>query len=109
MKTYKPFNNEFSAAFFNSEFMFGVQNFDMVIGNPPYVQLQSKTSKEKNELKSQNYQTYVATGDLYCLFYERGWELLGNDGVLSFITSNKWMRAGYGKALEISLLSKQIQ
>jgi len=99
LKTYRPFDNEVSAAFFDPEFMFGIKNFSMVIGNPPYIQLQSKTSKEKNELKSQNYQTYVATGDLYCLFYERGWELLGNDGVLSFITSNKWMRAGYGKAL----------
>lgn len=99
LKTYRPFDNESSAEFFNSEFMFGVENVDIVIGNPPYVQLQSMDTTKKDILKSQNYQTYVATGDLYCLFYERGWELLKDNGILSFITSNKWMRAGYGKTI----------
>jgi len=99
LKTYKPFDNESSAVFFNPEFMFGIKNFDIIVGNPPYVQIQSKAVEEKNELKSQDYQTYVATGDLYCLFYEKGWKLLKNNGLLSFITSNKWMRSGYGKAL----------
>ncbi|KAA6309301.1 hypothetical protein EZS27_039177, partial [termite gut metagenome] len=38
------------------------------------------------------------TGDLYCLFYERGYQLLKSLGRLCFITSNKWMRAGYGES-----------
>src|SRR5690606_31854480 len=37
--------------------------------------------------------------DVYCLFYEQGFNLLRQNGVLAFITSNKWMRAGYGKSL----------
>ncbi|EJW94019.1 type IIS restriction enzyme R and M protein, partial [gut metagenome] len=34
---------------------------------------------------------------MYCLFYERGWQLLKKNGHLCYITSNKWMRAGYGE------------
>jgi hypothetical protein len=37
--------------------------------------------------------------DIYCLFYERGGQLLNKGGILSYITSNKWMRAGYGEKL----------
>ncbi len=71
--------------------------FDVVIGNPPYVQLQKNGGTLANILESSNYQTFVRTGDIYCLFYEHGNNLLHNKGHLVFITSNKWMRAGYGE------------
>jgi type I restriction-modification system DNA methylase subunit len=72
--------------------------FDVVIGNPPYVQLQSR--KELSEsLAPIGYQTYEKTGDLYCLFYEQGNNLLKENGLLAYITSNKWLRANYGKSL----------
>ena len=45
------------------------------------------------------YESYVKTGDLYCLFYEQSNRLLVKKGHLCFITSNKWMRAGYGEKL----------
>jgi hypothetical protein len=70
--------------------------FDAVIGNPPYIQLQAM--KETSEqLKRFGYQTYEKTGDIYSLFYEKGHQILRENGFLAFITSNKWMRAGYGK------------
>lgn len=78
--------------------------FDIVIGNPPYVQLQ-KTINDVTGLKlgdlyeHAGFNTFTRTGDLYCLFYEQGQKLLRQGGVLSFITSNKWMRAGYGEQL----------
>ncbi|PCJ22478.1 MAG: hypothetical protein COA97_13380 [Flavobacteriales bacterium] len=72
--------------------------FDVVIGNPPYVQLQ-KMKELSSQIKKLNYKTYESTGDLYCLFYELGNELLKHKGTLGFITSNKWMRANYGKSL----------
>jgi len=49
--------------------------------------------------KKQNYKTFDREGDIYCLFYERGVELLREGGLLAYITSNKWMRAGYGEKL----------
>ena len=82
--------------------MFGIEDgFDMVIGNPPYVQLQkfARTQIQK-DLQDVGYYTFQKTGDLYALFYERGLELTKkHTGVLSYITSNKWMRAGYGVSL----------
>jgi tRNA1(Val) A37 N6-methylase TrmN6 len=71
--------------------------FDIVIGNPPYVQLQ-KMGMEADMLKTEKYQTFVRTGDIYSLFYEKGFNLLTNKGLLCFITSNKWMRAAYGES-----------
>lgn len=77
--------------------------FDIVIGNPPYVQLQS--SKELSEgLGGCSYKTFEKTGDLYCLFYEKGNDILKDNGILGFITSNKWLRANYGKSLRTYLL-----
>ena len=72
--------------------------FDCVIGNPPYIQLQ-KMGTDADALQKMDYQTYERTGDIYCLFYEMGMALLKPNALLSFITSNKWMRAGYGESL----------
>jgi len=72
--------------------------FDVVIGNPPYVQIQSMGAIA-NDLKNQGFKTFEKTGDLYCLFYELGTIILKEKGILGFITSNKWMRAKYGKSL----------
>ncbi len=70
--------------------------FDVVLGNPPYIQLQSiKDTSE--QLKRFEYQTFEKTGDIYSLFYEKGNEILKTNGFLAYITSNKWMRAAYGK------------
>ncbi|MCS7019720.1 MAG: Eco57I restriction-modification methylase domain-containing protein, partial [Bernardetiaceae bacterium] len=71
--------------------------FDIVIGNPPYIQLQKDGGKLANEYEKQGYQTFERTGDIYSLFYEKGIQLLKTQGHLTYITSNKWMRAGYGK------------
>lgn len=74
--------------------------FDVVIGNPPYVQIQSFSGQPvQKEWKRQEYETFAKTGDIYCLFYEKGYRLLRKEGVLAFITSNKWMRAAYGEKL----------
>ncbi|NTU74182.1 N-6 DNA methylase [Candidatus Roizmanbacteria bacterium] len=74
--------------------------FDAVIGNPPYVQIQKFSGKSvQKNWERQNYETLAKTGDIYCLFYEKGYRLLRKEGVLAFITSNKWMRAAYGEKL----------
>ncbi|MBL87751.1 MAG: hypothetical protein CMO82_13995 [Winogradskyella sp.] len=72
--------------------------FDIVIGNPPYVQLQ-KMGDEATKLQNENYKTFRRTGDIYTLFYEKGNTVLKNKGILSYITSNTWMRTKFGEGL----------
>ena len=71
--------------------------FDIVIGNPPYIQLQKDGGKLAKMYENQGYQTFARTGDIYSLFYEKGYQILKPKGILVYITSNKWMRAGYGE------------
>jgi len=80
------------------------RGFDIVIGNPPYIQI--KWLSDKNSLKKAGYNSFSSSGDIYCLFYERANELLITSGIGSFITSNKWMRAAYGKKLRKYLVNK---
>jgi len=98
-----PYDQNASAPFFDPEWMFGIRDgFDIVIGNPPYIQLQKAydaTRKYADLYIGEGYATFDRRGDIYCLFYERGVELLRPNGILAYITSNKWMRAGYGEKL----------
>jgi adenine-specific DNA-methyltransferase len=94
------------ADWFDPEWMFGVvDGFDVVIGNPPYVR-QEKIKKDKPLLQKQGYEVFTSTADLYVYFYEKGYQLLKQKGVLAYITSNKWMRAKYGENLRKFLKEK---
>ncbi|WP_312322465.1 Eco57I restriction-modification methylase domain-containing protein, partial [Soonwooa sp.] len=72
--------------------------FDVIIGNPPYIQLQ-KMGADSAVLEKIGYKTFARTGDIYSLFYELGYNILQSKGILNYITSNKWMRAAYGESL----------
>ena len=86
---------------FNAETMFGVAGgFDVVIGNPPYVQLQKNRGFLGNRYVKAGFESFTRKGDIYCLFYERALKIAKKEtGVAGFITSNKWMRADYGEKL----------
>ena len=77
----------------------GRNGFDIVIGNPPYIQLQNNGGELAKIDQSYGFKGVARTGDIYCLFYERGYQLLREGGHLCYITSNKWMRAGYGEKI----------
>ncbi len=83
------------------------KGFDIVIGNPPYIQLQKNGGKLANLFKTLNFETFERMGDIYALFYEKSINILTKNGILAFITSNKWMRAGYGKSLRKFLSKKE--
>jgi len=97
LASWNPYDQNTVASFFDPEWMFDVKDFDIVIGNPPYIQLQNNGGELAQLYQPCNFQTFARTGDIYCLFYERGWQLLKPNGHLCYITSNKWMRAGYGE------------
>jgi len=103
--SWDPFDPLHSSSFFDPEIMFALENkqssgfFDIMIGNPPYIAFQRMDQDSKKAYQSLNYKTYESTGDIYLLFYERGFSLLNNNGILTYITSRQWMQALYGKSL----------
>jgi len=85
--------------------------YDYVVGNPPYVNIQNIRGEQKEMIQSL-YESAVGQFDLYCPFYERGLDwLVDGSGKLGFITPNQFMVTDYGKntrriILENSLISE---
>ena len=72
--------------------------FDIVVANPPYVQLQKDGGRLGRLYRDAGFKTFVRSGDIYQLFYERGCQMLKPSvGLLAYITSNSWLKAEYGK------------
>lgn len=72
--------------------------FDVIIGNPPYVRIQT-LPKDEVRYYSDKYQSAVSNYDIYVLFVERGLQLLREGGVLGFILPKKFFTASYGDGL----------
>ena len=102
---FNPFDLSKVSSYFHSVLMFEIEKFDLVIGNPPYIQL----DKGLSELyKNEDYKVFENSTDIYCLFIEFALSILSKNSSLAFITSNKWMRAKYGAKLRKLLMEKQI-
>ena len=99
------FDQNAKADWFDAPYMFDRSDgFDVVIGNPPYIQLQRDRGKLANHYRNAGYTTFARTGDIYQLFYEKGCQLLRpGEGVLAYITSNSWLKAQYGQKLRLLL------
>lgn len=85
--------------------VFADGGFDVVVANPPYVR-QELIKAIKPALKPVYPEVYTGTSDLYVYFYARALQMLKPAGMLVFISSNKWFRAGYGKKLRKHLASQ---
>ena len=79
--------------------------FDVIVGNPPYVRIQTLPDADKAYYK-ERYQAATGNYDIYTLFVERGWQLLRPGGVLGFILPNKFFSVDYGQGLR-RLLSQE--
>ncbi|WP_170142921.1 Eco57I restriction-modification methylase domain-containing protein [Thermosporothrix hazakensis] len=80
--------------------------FDVVIGNPPYVR-QERLGSLKDVLQHL-YSVYNGTADLSTYFIELGHLLLHQNGRFGMITSNKFMRANYGKEIRAYLANDPV-
>ena len=97
-----------TAEWFDPEWMFGItEGFDMVVGNPPYISHDKIPKQLKAQIKN-HYQSYEPFADVYCYFIEKALELQSKRGILSFITSNSYLRAEYGAPIRNLLLSKNM-
>lgn len=79
--------------------------FDIAIANPPYVRMEL-IKDQKEDFQKAYPDVFDGRADLYVYFYARGLDLLRPGGMLSFISSNKFMRAGYGENLRNFLVKK---
>ncbi len=81
--------------------------FDIVLANPPYVNsgelLRALGSAYKTALVNEYPNSGSGTADLLVFFMDRALQLLRPGGFLAFITSNKWLKASYGKKLRSHL------
>ncbi|MCB9262110.1 MAG: Eco57I restriction-modification methylase domain-containing protein [Flavobacteriales bacterium] len=105
ISSWNPFSNE-KVDWFDPSWMYGVDNFDIVIGNPPYVE-HKKLKHIASKLKPM-YNVYTGSSDLSVYFFERAFALLCDNGSLNFISTNKFFNTGYGKALRSYLIDKSI-
>lgn len=80
--------------------------FDIIVANPPYVRMEL-IKPQKPILRKRFPHVHAERADLYVYFYARAHELLRPGGVAAFISSNKWLRAGYGESLRQHLLDAQ--
>ena len=65
--------------------------FDVVIGNPPYVNMVNILDERQRKYYQRTYKTVKNKSDLYSIFTEKSSELLKSNGLLGFIFSNSWM------------------
>ncbi|NLP57500.1 Eco57I restriction-modification methylase domain-containing protein [Lutibacter sp. B1] len=106
-ETFAGYNIDFDFKLFFSEVWKEKGGFDVVIGNPPYVNVE-KIDKNIKQI-SKTFRTAHMKYDLYVLFYEKGIDILKEKGVISFITSNKFLSQGYGLKLREEFLKHSIK
>jgi hypothetical protein len=87
--------------------------YDYVVGNPPYVSSQNIPDRQKEMLDELYPDSTTDQYDLYCPFFDRGLEWLGDGDRLGFITPNQFMIANYGSGvreiIQENTLVEQIQ
>lgn len=107
LSSWDPYDQNSSSPFFDMEWMFGIEDgFDIVIGNPPYLNVEKIDQNIKNNISV--FKTAYQKYDLYVLFYEQGLNFLNQRGVLNYITSNKFLSQGYGLKLREKFLKNTI-
>lgn len=81
--------------------------FDIMIGNPPYVNIYNIENELKNSY-IKNFKSAKKKFDLYVLFMEKSLNLLNSNGISNLITSNKWLSQSYGHEIRKIYLQKEI-
>lgn len=105
-----PYDQNASSDFFDPEWMFGIKDgFDIVIGNPPYLESRHpsfnkklKLIYQKNcELRWGEDSKYITKGaDLLVYFLELSIKIINNKGNILLITQNAWLDTSYGTSFQ---------
>lgn len=110
ISTWDPYDKNRSAEFFDAEWMFGVKDgFDVVIGNPPYIRIQTLNNIDSRLVKKYNEdysEITVGNYDLYLLFMYFSLHIIKSTGIVNYIQPNKFMLATMGTKIR-NILKKQ--
>lgn len=104
LSDWDPFSHK-ATEWFDSEWMFGLSGFDIIIGNPPYVK-NGRLSKKDKDRYLKLYSTPFDQWDLYILFFEHALNNLNSIGTGCLITPNQYLSAKYGTKLRKALSSR---
>jgi len=113
LSQWNPYDQNTSSSFFDIEWMFGLhKGFDIVIGNPPYIDSERMVnlgmSLLRDELKIL-FNSLRGNWDIYVAFFDFGFSVLNRDGLLSYITPDKWLNKSFGKELRRNHFEKLIK
>jgi len=111
IESYHPFDTKNVCQFYDNQFMFGIKDgFDVVIGNPPYIDSEqmTKNMNDFRELYKINFKCTVGNWDMFIPFIEHGYNLLNINGVISYIVPNKLIGAKYSSSLKEFMMQFQI-
>ncbi|TET25956.1 MAG: hypothetical protein E3J73_05320 [Candidatus Bathyarchaeum sp.] len=79
-----------------------IPQFDVVVANPPYIRQEDIADKKKvrKHLQRIGIKKMTARSDVFCYFFTHSREFLRESGKIGFVTSERWLDVGYGKALQ---------
>lgn len=107
---WNPYDQNACSDFFDAEWMFNLpKGFDIVIGNPPYVQLQKNKGAYGKKYAGCGYNTFASSGDMYGLFAERAAQLTCERGAVCLIIPNKWMLVESGELMRQHLRQYRVR
>ena len=99
-----PYDQNTCADWFDQEWMFNIKvGFDIVLGNPPYINIENLPVKTKNYL-FENYQACTGRTDIYVAFLEKSISLLNSKGFMSFILPSAFATQQYGEKMRQVLI-----
>ena len=90
-----------------AEYQIGNKGFDVVIGNPPYVNIYNMRSLDRDYFNlSKSYKTTHLKYDLYVLFIEKGISILKRNGHISYIIPSVIMSVPYGTLIRKKIIEE---
>lgn len=110
LAAWDPYDQGNAAPFFDPKWMFELDDgFHIVIGNPPYLRVQGlqQTQPDFVPLYRERFQSAKGSFDIYALFVERGFQLLGEQGQLAYILPHKFFQATFGTGLRKLLTERR--
>ena len=102
---WNPYDQNSSASWFDAEYMFGVKDgFDLVIANPPYINVENLTDAMRSYLLT-HYQSCEKRTDIYVAFLEKAFTELGGRGLLCYILPTAFTKQQYATKIRQQIIA----